>query len=573
MAPRIAIFGVMSTRNPYMESSGLQCLLNVTASFLALVQMIYFYPKQAKYKSALWALLLIPVVPYVANMIAIRRAELSASSSFDGSPKHPVEALIEHAKADFSSLVEGQSQNYTAAHDEYRRRYSMSPPPGFEAWYNFAVQHESAIIDDFDVMYGSISPFWKLSGMEVRATMGKARDLPNIDLWNCHFLGETAETRCSHPSRTNDRHLTVSINNVLGGLRGLLPNLTFLVNHLDEPRVLVPAASQFVVTDMPQTPNWDAITKFCDARKSRESSPLDRGVELLNMSFVADARLAKDLCRHPEYRSMHGLLMSPTSFKLIEGSVPVLSTGTLSTMGDVLFPSPAYNESGFRYDESHDLEWEKKSNHLYWAGSTTGGFAEDDGWQHFQRQRFVALAQNLQGKQHQHLQTRDGVVHRVASPFLNRKAFDVSFTKIFQCARKPCRDESAYFHTTSWADKDKALQSRLVFDIDGNGISGRYYKLLASRSLPLKHTLLREWHDDRLVPWVHYVPVSQGMDELPELVLYLTSTKPGQRHAKDMADQGREWFSKALRDVDSSIYMYRLLLELARLQDPDREAV
>jgi hypothetical protein len=160
----------------------------------------------------------------------------------------------------------------------------------------------------------------------------------------------------------------------------------------------------------------------------------------------------------------------------------------------------------------------------------------------------------------------------VASSFLNRKLYDVSFTNIFQCNRKACRDQRAYFDVKSWADKDKALQSRLVFDIDGNGISGRYYKLLASNSTPLKQTRLREWHDDRLVPWVHYVPVSQGMEELPELVLYLTSTKSGQRKAKEIADQGREWFSKAFRDIDLTIYMYRLLLELARIQDPNREA-
>ena len=60
-----------------------------------------------------------------------------------------------------------------------------------------------------------------------------------------------------------------------------------------------------------------------------------------------------------------------------------------------------------------------------------------------------------------------------------------------------------FFRTKAWADRDEALRSRPVFDMDGNGISGRRcYKLLASRSTPLKQTILREWHDDRLVPWL-----------------------------------------------------------------------
>lgn len=133
--------------------------------------------------------------------------------------------------------------------------------------------------------------------------------------------------------------------------------------------------------------------------------------------------------------------------------------------------------------------------------------------------------------------------------------------------------ESLYFRTKPCADKDAPLKSRLVFDLDGsNGISGRYYKLLASRSAPLKQTLLREWHDDHLLPWLHYIPVSQSMEELPELVFYLTSTEAGQQRAKEIAEQGREWYKRAFREVDLTIYAYRHILELARLQDPEREA-
>jgi hypothetical protein len=195
----------------------------------------------------------------------------------------------------------------------------------------------------------------------------------------------------------------------------------------------------------------------------------------------------------------------------------------------------------------------------------------NDDWQSFHRQRFVKLAQNLGNGHHFYLREGKGVVNLVKSSFLNSKLFDVAFTRILQCETRYCRDQEALFRTKSWADKDEALQSRLVFDIDGNGISGRYYKLLASKSAPLKQTLLREWHDDRLLPWVHYIPVSQSMEELPEIVMYFTS-EAGQKRAREIAENGREWFSKAFRKEDLTIYMYRVLLELARLQDPKRSA-
>jgi hypothetical protein len=61
------------------------------------------------------------------------------------------------------------------------------------------------------------------------------------------------------------------------------------------------------------------------------------------------------------------------------------------------------------------------------------------------------------------------------------------------------------------------------------------------------------------------------MDELPELVLYLASTELGQLRAREIAEQGREWTSRALREIDIALYVYRLLLELARLQNIHRE--
>lgn len=571
----------MSTRGDH--SSEFLALSHVMASLLALSQIIHMLPRKPKGRSTLWGFALVPLVPYLANIVTIRIAQSSVPPSFGHSREHPVEALAHIGKIEFEDLLQRQSQNYTAAHEEYRRRYSIEPPPGFKAWYEFAAANQSPIIDDFDGIFDAISPFWRLGGKEVAEIMSEAQNTPDSNLWLCAFSGDRATTQCSHPHRTFDRHISLLFDHLLIDLHGTLPDLKFLVNHLDEPRVLIPPPAlqggddsygkrQFKVTDMSRRPSWDAITKFCGSQQRDRSARAKHTVETFGLPFVTDPFSAKDLCRHPEYSTMHGLVMSPTSFSLIEGLVPVLSTGSLSTMGDVLFPSPAYIESEFRYDETQDVDWDKKHNNLYWAGSTTGGFALGNQWRDYHRQRFVKLAQNLGKQQHYYLRETGGVVSRMQSSFLNSRLFDVAFTKIFQCERKYCRDQSAYFNIKSWADKDQALRSRLVFDIDGNGISGRYYKLLASKSVPLKQTLFREWHDERLVPWVHYIPVSQGMEEVPELVFYLTSTEAGQHRAKEIAERGREWFSKAFRDVDLSIYTYRLMLELARLQDPEREA-
>ncbi|KAH8432394.1 glycosyltransferase family 90 protein [Aspergillus melleus] len=452
-------------------------------------------------------------------------------------------------------------------------------------------------MDDFDTIYQGISPFWRLSGRQVLDVVDQAQRAPGADLWLCVFSGREATTQCSHPFRKSDRDINHLFDSLLHQLPGVLPDVKFLVNHLDEPRVLIPPqpaesesayheqsnnrADFFNLSDISGKTTWDTLTEFCSSSSEHTGAYPDAHTETPSiLPFISNLSSAIDLCRHPEYRSMHGLAISPTSFLPFQGPVPIFSTGAPSTMADILYPSPAYLQPEFRYNNNsaHDVPWARKRNQLYWMGSTTGGFAgPDTQWQHHHRQRFVQLAQNLDQKDHLYLREIDNhngeaTITSTHSSFLNSRLFDVAFTRITQCSPSSCRAQRQYFTTQSWADKDGALGSRLVFDLDGNGISGRYYKLLASRSTPLKQTIFREWHDDRLVPWVHYIPVSLGMEELPELVSYLTSTTAGQARAQEIAEQGRKWFFQALRDVDMTVYTYRLLLELARIQDPEREA-
>ncbi|KAL6827965.1 glycosyltransferase family 90 protein [Trichoderma camerunense] len=579
VAPLITTFSISFTTNPTNESSDFQAVAYTLISVITLGQLAALLPKQAKFRLVLWLFSLASFIPLLSNLWMIRDAQQSAKI-FGPEREHPVESLVRGGKANFKSLLKTQSKSYKEAVEQYQLRYHAEPPPGFEAWYEFAVHHESPIIDDFDAIHHAVSPFWQLSGKRVTETMSQIHFAQNSEMWFCSFNGESATSDCAHAYRVFDRHLKVLLDTLFKGLDGALPDVKFLVNHFDEPRILIPTWGaeearnhpQFNITSMSHQPIWDEVTKFCASKDKSKKAKTQSSSQAFDLPFVTDQSSAMDLCEHPEYRNMHGLFMSPVSFSLVEGFVPALSTGSPSTMGDILLPSPAYIEGEFIYDDSKEVGWDKKRNNLYWAGSTTGGFATDANWVNYQRQRFVKLAENIERREFYYLREIGGVIQRVASTFLNGRLFDVAFTRIFQCDRKYCRDQKRFFKVGGWADKDKALKSRLVFDLDGNGISGRYYKLLASKSAPMKQTLLREWHDDRLVPWVHYIPVSQSLEELPELVFYLTSTEAGQNRAREIAEQGRDWFFKALREEDMAVYMYRLLLELARLQDPNRES-
>ncbi|KAH7236558.1 hypothetical protein BKA59DRAFT_446145 [Fusarium tricinctum] len=575
LAAMITTFCLLSSHDPFKSLTNGQALSYVIASLISLVQLSLSIPRHIRPKRALYISILLPLTPYLISSLAIHIHQQDTWAFDEGTP-HPVEGLFNQSKNDFQRLLQRQSSSFGMACSEYRRRYGIEPPAGFQDWYEMASSSHSPLIDDFDSMYQSISPLWDLSGKEILDTMHQAQNRPGADLWLCQFLGATSTTTCTHPHRTFDRHISRLFNTLLANVTKL-PDVSFLVNHIDEPRVLYQASpktssaqdQKVTIESHSKRPTWNLLTQNCN----QSSSTIDKskGIETFGLPFVTNISIAQDLCQHPEYNASYGLALSPVSFRPIKGMIPILSTGTLSTMGDILFPSPAYTEPEFSYDKSKDMKWGQKRDGLYWAGSTTGGFALDSNWQLFHRQRFVEVGQNLR-KTNYYLRKRDGLVERVRSSFLNGRLFDVAFTRVFQCERKACRDQDAYFTIKSWADKDEALGSKLAFDIDGNGISGRYYKLLASWSVPMKQTLLREWHDDRLIPWVHYIPVSQAMDELPELVSYLTVTRSGQQIAKEIAENGRDWHGRALREVDLGVYTYRLLLEIIRLQDPLRDA-
>ncbi|KAF5552546.1 glycosyltransferase family 90 [Fusarium napiforme] len=568
-------FGLLATRDPFDFTFESQALLNAVCALICLGQIAGFVPRQIRPTRLLYACIMLPVIPYVANAIAIYHARTNAPT-FTTETLHPVMALYNKAQKEFENLSRKQSTTFEAASHNYRTKCGIEPPPGFKEWYDAARSNDSPLVDEFDSLYQTISPFWRLSGSEVLDAMHRAKSLAGSDLWLCTFSGTTSITRCSHSYRTFDRHISRMFNNILANFTGL-PDVTFLVNHIDEPRVIYqpspeaypPHGRRITVEDRSRQPIWDLVTKNC-ALREREAKGQEN-INTFGLPFVTNISSAQDLCQHPEYSGSHGFIMSPVSFRPIHGLVPIFSTGKLSTMSDILIPSPAYTEQEFIYNESRDVDWGRKRHSLYWAGSTTGGFALDTRWQLFHRQRFVELAQNLRtNKSYEYLRTKGGVLQKVKSHFLNGRLFDVTFTRIFQCQRKACRDQDAYFDTKSWVDKDEALKSTLTFDIDGNGISGRYYKLLASKSVPLKQTLFQEWHDDRLIPWLHYVPISQSMEELPELVFYLTSTASGKEVARRIAERGRQWHARAFREVDIGLYIYRLLLEMARLQDPQR---
>jgi hypothetical protein len=63
---------------------------------------------------------------------------------------------MEQARIKFDSMLSSQSKTLREAVQEYKRRYGIPPPKGFEAWWKFCVDKGIRIVDDVSAWRGRV---------------------------------------------------------------------------------------------------------------------------------------------------------------------------------------------------------------------------------------------------------------------------------------------------------------------------------------------------------------------------------------------------------------------------------
>ena len=255
---------------------------------------------------------------------------------------------------------------------------------------------------------------------------------------------------------------------------------------------------------------------------------------------------------------------------------PVFSQSKISSFQDLVYPSPWYWANKVPYVERQDYEWPKKESKLYWRGSTTGGYSRNGGWRRQHRQHVVAAVNADDAALTLESATDRGEtrwrVHQAPKSRLSQ-LFDVLFSHVGQCDDGDCQAQRQAFTVAPTAKQEGAWRYKYLLDVDGNAFSGRFYAFLRSHSLPFKMALFREWHDEWIRPWAHYVPLSLEATEYYEAVRYFDQEEQGRAQAIQLAEAGRDWANKVLRNQDMEVWFFRLMLEYGRLVDDDRENI
>ncbi|KAJ0422407.1 hypothetical protein BJY00DRAFT_300251 [Aspergillus carlsbadensis] len=472
-----------------------------------------------------------------------------------------VSALLEDAGQQFDSLRERQSRTLADAANEYRRRYNMHPPPHFDKWFRFARSKGVELIDEYDTIYHTLLPFWALSPQTIRSRAQEALGYDNSLLGILIRDGKVSLANGLDEEQDWQREATLGMMN---NFVQYLPDMDLAFNAHDEPRVILPSEDlQRLVAiakdstvpssfrtrspanawsprpddlnrgdriDEVRTTRFNRISHQPAWTSSRISCPVDSPVRSLDedtpdritgyalgdLGFIHNTTAFSDVCNSPSLRNTYGFFDRPNVFAVVHDLFPVFSQSKVSTFQDILYPSPWYWAHKVPYVKAKDYSWEEKADRLYWRGSTTGGFSKGGGWRRHHRQLMVG---NINA-----LNTAKILARTEAGQWESKKVdrndyhdlFDVQFTSVGQCDRNDCAAQAEFFNITEPVEQQDAWASKYLVDVDGNAFSGRYHAFLQSNSLVCKVALFREWHDERLKPWVHYVPLSLKGDEVVE---------------------------------------------------------
>ncbi|KAL5612633.1 uncharacterized protein BROUX77_002789 [Berkeleyomyces rouxiae] len=531
---------------------------------------------------------------------------------------HPAMRLIKQAEASFQHKADHQSKTLEEAVAAYRHRYGIPPPPNFDTWYRFATDADFQLIDEFDTIHHNLRPFWGLKPATLRArtreALGHGNDLLAISIRN----GEVSYSRGSREWQVN---ATVAM---ISKFIQYLPDMDLAFNVNDEPKIYLPhddltrllnsadarmaKASQATslegtfsarpedmgagksllnqkttrFNDISRQQSWGLSRMTCDPAspaRSLEEDAQDDSSEACytDMCFVSNMTAFTDVCRSPSLATSYGFFVCPNSLTVSHDLIPIFSQSKFSTSADILYPSPWYWADKVKYNESADRSWEEKEDDLYWRGSTTGGYSHRGAWRRQHRQKIVegltVVSSDVKILANNGTAEEPAWVEETAVPALLAGAANVSFSHVGQCEEGDCAAQKDFFKIEEYESSGSAWAHRFLLDMDGNAFSGRFYAFLQSHSLPLKYALAREWHAERVLPWLHYVPLSLRGREWWELLRWLRAEPEGRAWAHEAAEAGRDWAAKALRKTDMEVWFFRLLLEYGRVIDDNREDI
>ncbi|ORY68078.1 hypothetical protein BCR35DRAFT_269931, partial [Leucosporidium creatinivorum] len=279
----------------------------------------------------------------------------------------------------------------------------------------------------------------------------------------------------------------------------------------------------------------------------------------------------------PDLQDLHAAYIHPLSFTYTTQPFPVFGNSKIGGFDDILIPSWWYWFQVSQYQAGADVDWEEKSNKLFWRGSNTGGYSIALNFKGWLRSRAVSQSNVPSSWSHTSsllLASASGrsLSTTIPSHALNEAISDIAFAAPDQgdADSLEAQRSEPTFRFTDRTPFEENYKSKAVLDLDGTAYSGRFLALMQSKGAVFKAHSFKEAVEHSLIPWYHYIPVSVRLTELPSLLGFFFGAVDHLEELRAVAEQGQEWARKCARKEDHMLYAYLLVLEWGRILQEDR---
>jgi hypothetical protein len=552
--------------------------------------------------------------------------------------KHPLVKMISDARieADRWLVHATVSDSLPVAVQEYKERHNgRDPPPKFDVWYNFAKDRHSLVLDHFPQMEKDLLPFWGMPPSKAKEGVRRAAAEPDTALLQI----QGGEPRHNLPPSSPYQPVMEDLVGLVKAFAKHLPDMELAINLDERPRVLAPwdDVQRFTKTatrkriskllprasdslsEMPVARSADddklpAQASFTSVRALREmtalacppgtkgragthwdirdictscAEPQSRGQYLMNW------RISQEICHQSDLLRLHGFHMTSPKLRPLQELLPVFSRAKTDSYSDILIPLRRISEPAEPTTEGFDMKFKR----LFWRGKVDRVSTSHELIRGGHQERLVHLLNTPARSERTTLllpKNKDRFAfEQVPTADINELfPMDVAFSGYTACkdtdgSAGSCKDVSGEFHRKP--DAEEALRHKYVMVVDtDDGPSREFLRTLRSGSVPFHASVFKEWYSERLMPWIHFVPIDLRFHALHGTMAYFLGLQKRdgrklngrevvmearQEDGKWIAEQGQRWAGKAIRREDMEVYMFRLLLEWGRVIDDNRDEI
>lgn len=342
-------------------------------------------------------------------------------------------------------------------------------------------------------------------------------------------------------------------------------------------------------------PHWK-ISDFCTTCSRRHSKG----------PIVTTWGKSLEICYQPDIYHLHGFFMTNPAMTPLQELLPLFSASKMDGFSDIIFPLPSTIAS------QPDIEKPLKDREdtLFWRGKLTEKALGSQALRGDHKLRLMHLVtkpdpsekvtmvlpfpddpnapkdESKSKKDRKKIKDEFGYESVSAVEASRALPFDVRLQQDEPCLEPTCALVQSTYQVDD-APSSAAYDHRFILLTDENdgpprGVMGA----LKSASVPFVSTTFRTWYTERLLPWLHFVPIDTRFQALHTTLSYFAGTKGRpplngretnmKEQASDaqwIASQGRKWADTAIGEKDMEVYMFRLLLEWGRLIDDERDKI